>query len=182
MTRRAGLLGWGLVAAGGAALLLYSRRARASVVTPPAPRGDLGRGDQLPQPAVTDDLEALARVIASEVGRGTDAERAAVGWTVRNRARRRGISIARLVCHPACGPQWEAEGKLRPFSSARAASDAERRMAAGILTAWEAPTRGAIAFIEPALQDQLAAEKRLGHRPYREVHERWIADGMKPIG
>jgi spore germination cell wall hydrolase CwlJ-like protein len=131
---------------------------------------------------VTEDQEALARVIASEVGRGTEAERAAVGWTVRNRARRRSVSIARLVCHPACGPQWEAEGKLRPFSSARDASEADRWLAAGILAASDDPTKGAIAFIEPALQDELAAAKRLGHRPYREVRAKWIADGMKPIG
>ena len=70
-----------------------------------------------------DETDALARVITSEADSYSEAERLAIAWTVRNRARRRGVSILQLVCSPACGRQ----GKGRPFSSARRATDDESR-------------------------------------------------------
>ncbi len=158
--------GWGLAAAGGAGLLLYIRRAAQSG-------------------APADSATALARVIASEVGPGTSAERAAIGWSVRNRAERRGVDVVRLVCSPACGPQWEGGGRIRPFSSAQAPAADDARLAASILAAPHAsdPTGGAISFIEPELQDRPAASGRLGYRhSYDEIRKLWIADGQHPIG
>jgi hypothetical protein len=159
-------LGWSLAAGGLVAALVAYRRRHVE-----------GSG--------ADEATALARVIASEVGRGTAAERAAIGWAVRNRAARRGVSIVRLVCTPRCGPQHEDHAKLRPFSSAQVASGDDVHLAAEIVAAAksEDPTGGAFSFIEPALQDKLAAAGKLGYRlTYAEVRARWIADGQKPLG
>ena len=163
-----GWLGWGLAAIGGAALLLHTRRTRAML-----PLDNQG------------DVTALARTIASEVGRGTPAERAAVAWTVRNRAERRGITVSRLVCMPWCGPQSEQSARLRPFSSAKEATADEMRLAAHVLAAphTEDPTGGAIAFVEPALQSELAASHANGHvKSYEKLRQDWLADGQRPLG
>ena len=129
---------------------------------------------------VTEDVEALARVITSEANGYSERERIASAWTVRNRARKRGVSIAQLVCSPTCGPCCQG----RPFSSARAATDANRAVAEHVLTApqWEDPTFGATAFFEPAVQDRLVAQ---GHGGYRftsdQLRERWRRDGQRRI-
>lgn len=165
---RDGWLGWGLAAVGGVALLAHMRRAR--TILP------LDRDSE---------VHALARTIASEVGRGTPAERAAVAWAVRNRAERRRTTIARMVCVPWCGPQHENHGRLRPVSSARDPRPDDLRLAAHVLAApkSEDPTGGAIAFVEPELQDKLVARKALGHiRPYAKLRQDWLADGQRPLG
>src|SRR5262252_9065389 len=86
----------------------------------------------------------------------------AVTDLLRNRAHKRGISIARLVCYPTCGPCCQG----RPFSSARPANDQNRALAHRVLAApqSEDPTAGATAFFEPHVQDQLVAEGRPGYR------------------
>lgn len=102
-------------------------------------------------PLTDDEVEALARVIASEAGTGTPAEQRAVGWVCRNRFL--GKSIYK-VQHP-----WRAQrGTDPPFSSARPATDAHRRLAREILAADQAddPTGGATAFFEPRMQDAFA--------------------------
>jgi spore germination cell wall hydrolase CwlJ-like protein len=128
-----------------------------------------------------DEVEALARVVTSEANGYSERERVAVAWTVRNRARKRGTTIEAMVCSPTCGPCCQG----RPFSSARAATDENRALAARVLAAaqWEDPTSGSTAFFEPALQDRLVAA---GHGGYRftssELRERWRRDGQRRVG
>lgn len=124
-----------------------------------------------------DETEALARVITSEANGYSEAERVAIAWTVRNRARKRGVSIAKLVCSPTCGPCCEG----RPFSSAREATAANRAVARRVLAEPQAgdPTRGATAFFEPRVQDQLVAEKRPGYRfTSDQLRQRWSREGQ----
>jgi hypothetical protein len=134
---------------------------------------------------VVDDTEALARVIRSEVGDGTAAERLAIGWAARNRARGAHLAIARMVCRPWCGPQHEMSARLRPMSSGQAATPADRRLAERILAEPDGkdPTRGADSFVEPALQDELVAQRRLGYRlRYASLRRRWLREGQARLG
>jgi hypothetical protein len=152
---RTAWLGFGVV---GAAVLLGRRRTKA-----------------------VDDTEALARVITSEANGYTEAERIAIAWTVRNRAHKRGVSIAKLVCTPTCGPCCNG----RPFSSAREASAANRELAKRVLAEPQTndPTHGSTAFFEPRVQDKLVAEKRLGYRfTSNQLRDRWRRDGQHPRG
>jgi hypothetical protein len=130
---------------GGAALPAWNRKA----------------GEADPPLHIPDDVEALARVITSEVGRGPIVERVAIGWVARNRARKHGVGVARLVCQP-CG---KSSGNRRPFSSARPATLENRELAALILASPQGddPTGGATSCFEPALQDRLHAAGKNGH-------------------
>jgi hypothetical protein len=124
----------------------------------------------------TDDVEALARVVTSEAGDSSAAERTAIAWTVRNRARKQGTTVAQLVCTP-CGRQEAG----RPFSSARAASVIDRALARRVLTAAPAsdPTRGATTFFEPKLQDRLVAQGFPGYRlRAAAVRTKWRNEGL----
>lgn len=139
-------------------------------------------------PPPRDDAEALGRVVTSEARGYSRAERLAIAWAVRNRARRRGESIARMVCWPTCGPCC----KGRPFSSARPGSAEDLALAREVLAAPDSadPTGGASAFFEPALQDRLIADNRRAvadgrpapHPSYRrtaaEVRAHWSAGGQ----
>jgi hypothetical protein len=190
-------MGWLLLmGAGLGAVALSSHRARENArggeprpgrspsplppaTTPPVgaaalPSGRRPRADELTE------TEALARVITSEADGHTLAERAAVGWAVRNRARKRRTTIAKMVCTPECGSCCDG----RPFSSARPAKDRDRELAAYILAAPDEmdPTGGASAILEPALQDRLAAAGTAGHRPSEDVRRRWAASGQKYLG
>jgi hypothetical protein len=129
---------------------------------------------------VDDETEALARVIRSEAGVSSAPQRIHVAWVTRNLAVERGQSIAEMACSP-CGPQEMG----RPVSSRQAATDADRELARHILgsPALMDPTGGATHFINPMLQDDLAARGRPGYRgrPYSEVRARWInAYGWEP--
>ena len=129
---------------------------------------------------VTEDVEALARVITSEADRYSEAERIAIGWAVRNRARKRGVSIARLVCWPNCGPCC----KGRPFSSARPASKVNMELARRVLAAPQSadPTDGATAFFEPKVQDWLVAARREGyHYTSDKLREKWKREGQRQL-
>jgi hypothetical protein len=146
----------------GAAALLIGRRARRDGAT------------------VTDEAEALARVITSEAHGYSLAERTAIAWAVRNRARKRGLSIARLVCAPTCGPCCEG----RPFSSARAPSGEDRDLARRVLAAPDStdPTDGAVAFFEPRVQDRLVAEGRPGYRfDSDKLRTKWRGEGQRIV-
>jgi hypothetical protein len=129
----------------------------------------------------TNDVEALARVLASEVGYHSTEERLAVGWTVRNRARRLHRTILELVCSPSCGRCCDG----RPFSSYQAPTDKDLRLARDILSRPSAddPTGGARQFFEPLLQDRLASQGSRRHRRTADdVRQEWAAQGYRPIG
>jgi hypothetical protein len=119
------------------------------------------------------DVEALARVIRSEVGVGNAQQRLHVAWATRNLAVHRGESIAEMACTP-CGPQ---DG-TRPVSTRQAATDKDRALARFVLgaPAWADPTGGARHFINPRLQDELARSGTVpgyAGKPYRRVKRRW---------
>jgi hypothetical protein len=129
---------------------------------------------------VFDETEALARVIRSEVGQSSLQHRVHVAWATRNLAAQRRRTIAQLVCSP-CGPQELG----RPVSSRQQATDSDRQLARHILAAPAIldPTGGATQFIDPALQDELAARSAPGYRgrPYRHVRRQWShAYGWEP--
>jgi hypothetical protein len=116
-------------------------------------------------------VEALARVLASEVGRGAADERVALGWVAVNAARLRGVSVARLYSLP-CGPRDAS----RPFSTRLPADPAGRELAAIILASppGEDPTRGATMAFEPAAQDRMARLLRGKVPDARAVRRRWL--------
>jgi len=129
---------------------------------------------------VNDETEALARVIRSEAGIGSAPQRIHVAWVTRNLAVERSQTIAEMACSP-CGPQELG----RPVSSRQDATDADRELARHILAspAMLDPTGGATHFINPMLQDDLAARNRPGYRgrPYHEVRQRWLTSyGWEP--
>jgi len=121
----------------------------------------------------TDEAEALARVLQSEIGNGTQTQQRHVAWTARNLAEERDQTIAQMVCSP-CGPQQRG----RPMSSRQEPTDAHREIARKVLAKppGRDPTGGATHFVNPRLQNKLA---RRGKRPgydgntYRKVRRRW---------
>lgn len=99
-------------------------------------------------PSTADEIEALARVIASEAGSGTLAEQTAIAWTVRNRFRGKSIYAKEF-------PWRSQKGSDPPFSSARDAKESHRDLARKVLAADQSqdPTGGATSFFEPRMQD-----------------------------
>lgn len=133
-----------------------------------------------PAPVITDDVEALARVIRSEIGIGTEQQKLHVAWTTRNLAESRGQGVAEMACTP-CGPQERG----RPVSSRQRATDADRALARLVVAADPRldPTGGATHFLNPALQDELARRGVPGYRnrPYRAIRRIWTRSyGWEP--
>jgi hypothetical protein len=131
-------------------------------------------------PYVSDETEALARVIRSEIGNGSPQQRLHVAWATRNLALEHGQTVAEMACSP-CGRQERG----RPVSSRQEATDADRLLARLVLAqpAMLDPTGGATHFINPALQDQLAARGAPGYRgrTYDRVRATWSgAYGWEP--
>lgn len=121
--------------------------------------------------ASDNEVEALARVIASEARSASEAVKRAIGWVVRNHFRGRSIYS---VEYP-----WRAQkGNDPPFSSARDATDATRKLAREILAADQSqdPTKGATSFFEPKMQDVFAKAGALARAG--ETGER-VIDGVK---
>jgi hypothetical protein len=131
----------------------------------------MGWRQRLPVYAM-DDVEALARVIRSEIGTGTVQQRLHVAWATRNLAAERGQSISAMACAP-CGPQELG----RPVSSRQQALESDRVLARLVIDADPMldPTGGASHFLNPALQDQLARRQIPGYagRPYHKVRRIW---------
>ena len=121
------------------------------------------------EPGLASEIEALARVIRSEIGIGTATQQLHVAWAVRNLSVERRQTIVEMACTP-CGRQ----GPARPVSSVQKGRAADRELAAQVLRAkpWADPTGGATRFINPRLQRKLSRGKR--HRSYRRVRRRWI--------
>jgi hypothetical protein len=124
------------------------------------------------EPFVHDEVEALARVIRSEAGTSPLQQRVHIAWATRNLAEERRQTIARMACSP-CGPQQAG----RPVSSRQAPTEGDRQLARQILAAPREldATGGATRFVNPKLQDELAASGRKGYRdrPYHAVRKRW---------
>lgn len=137
----------------------------APVALPDVPGGGSGI------PSTQEEIEALARVIASEAGSGTDAEQRAIAWTVRNRFRGKSIYAKQY-------PWRSQKGSDPPFSSAREAKDAHRKHAAQVLAADQAqdPTGGATSFFEPKMQDAFFKAGELARKG--ETGDR-VIDGVK---
>ncbi len=167
-----GVAGLGL----GALALLASRVSPSSKSPPGSPDW---AGSSTPRPEGLTEAEALGRVITSEANHHTLAERAAVGWAVRNRAQKRKTTVARLVCTPDCGPCC----KGRPFSSARPATDENLSLAKYILASPQVddPTLGASAILEPALQDKLHLAGNKDHKATDDVRKKWSAGGQRYV-
>jgi hypothetical protein len=111
--------------------------------------------DPAPPVAVDEnDVAALGRVIVSELGSGTADEKAAIAWTVRQRAIAKGLSIYVLE---APGGDYGEQGSARPFSSAQAATSGSVEFARTILSQPldASPWPAARQFFEPGAQDQL---------------------------
>ena len=119
-----------------------------------------------------DEVEALARVIHSEIGTAPLHHRLHVAWATRNLAAERRQSIVEMACSP-CGPQ----DRSRPVSTRQRATDDDRVLARQVLAApcQLDPTGGATHFIDPLLQDQLARAGAPGYtnNPYVRVARRW---------
>jgi len=140
---------------------------REKVPEVPAPTPEMPGYDDV------DERTALARVIRSEAGSHTSEERLAVAWVVKNRAKRRGTTIRRMVCWPRCGKQ----GRERPFSSRSAPRATDLALADTVLASAPAldPTRGAWDAFEPALQDKLVAQKHPGYtKTAAQVRKDWL--------
>ncbi len=119
------------------------------------------------------EIEALARIISSEAGSGTLGEQRAIAWTARNHFRARGKSIYGTE-YP-----WRAQnGGNPPFSSAREANDATRKLAREVLSAPQMmdPTGGATSFFEPKMQDAFTKAGALARAG--ETGDR-VIDGVK---
>ena len=122
-------------------------------------------------PSTADEIEALARTIASEAGSGTAAEQAAIAWTVRNRFRGKSIYATQY-------PWRSQKGADPPFSSAREAKESHRQLARQVLAADQSqdPTGGATSFFEPKMQDVFAKAGALARAG--ETGDR-VIDGVK---
>jgi hypothetical protein len=147
---------------------------------PPGPRHPT-RNHEMPRAEDLDEVTALARVIASEAGsrkKYSDAERAVIGWAVRNAAKKRGVTIARLVCTPTCGKCCHG----RPFSSAEPPGRDDLTIAAVIVASADEddPTFGATSILEPATQDYLF---RIGAPGYEHdaagIRSKWTGEGKR---
>ena len=108
----------------------------------------------------TDETRALARVIHSEAGNQSMAEKRAIAWTAVNRAHNKNTTVAKMVCSP-CGEG----GGHRPFSSKLPPRMEDLTLATEVLLSPKDadPTYGAIAAFEPKLQDKLLSEGRKGY-------------------
>src|SRR5690606_36755912 len=127
-----------------------------------------------------DEVEALARVIRSEIGTGSPQQRLHVAWATRNLASERRQTIVEMACSP-CGRQERG----RPVSSRQRATDADRVLAREVLAASceLAPTGGATHFINPLLEDKLARLGAPGYagNTYAVVARRWrVSYGWEP--
>jgi len=138
-------------------------------------RGDDGDTDDGGPVYAATDTEALARVIRSEIGTGSLQQRLHVAWATRNLAEKRHTTVVRMACSP-CGRQEAG----RPVSTRFAPTDDDRKLAALVLAAPKLldPTGGATHFIDPALQDELAASGAVdgyAGQTYQRVRRRWQA-------
>lgn len=210
MKRQEGSPGWVVGAVlGGTALaggLLIAAAAWPRVPHPsggPAPQRP---GETPDVPAWWDaDVEAAARMLASEKVRGSQALHIELIHT-QLRARKQGQSLfARITAGSGWGPQGERSpgGGVRPVSTAEPATPALRELARDVIAGLRPSTLpGARKFFEPAQMDRALViadrarqkrvnglpltmqEKRLIHyrRAASDVRSDWLAGGAKHLG
>ena len=135
------------------------------------PRQRLPRVVNIPleRPFSTLDVEAAARMLASENPRGSEQLHIEQIWTqIRNRRKRQSL-FDRITNGSGWGEQGEkqAPGGLRPVATTEPATDAFRTLAVSVLSGAR-PSRlpGARKYFEPAVQDRAfelgeAARKKL---------------------
>lgn len=118
---------------------------------------------------LTQDHEALARALESELGSRTKDEQIAAAWVIRNRADHNGVSIGDLL---APSGNYGSPRKSKGYASTRkVATDKSRAIADEVLGAdsWDDPTDGALDFWVPEQQSKL---NQLG-----DVHRAAAASG-----
>lgn len=125
--------------------------------------------------------EALGRVLQSEAGSHTLAERIAIGWAVRNAVRRSGGTI-RSKIYP-----WGKQGvrlgpnlPRRPWSSREEANAENAALAGAILDGkYPDPVGGAHRYFEPAVQDKLVGKDPRYQYSAKGIRSKWLAEGME---
>lgn len=158
--------------------------------------------DQGIDSATAQDIEAGARLIASENPRGSERLHIEQVYT-QLRSRKKGQSLyKRITAGSGWGEQGKSvpPGKVRPVSTAREPNNAQRELVKAILAGKKtSQLDGARKFFEPAVQDRALAvaerarakqargetitdkERRLlGYkRDGKAIHEKWISEGSK---
>ncbi|MFO0576116.1 MAG: hypothetical protein U1A78_19105 [Polyangia bacterium] len=151
------------------------------------------------------DVEAAARMLASESARGSRALHIELIHS-QLRARKKGQALFdRITAGSGWGPQGEraAGGGVRPVSTEEPATPALRQLAREVLDgAHPSVLPGARKFFEPAQQDRAfavaerARQKQAAGRPLskneqrllgylrtaQQVRREWLADGARYIG
>ncbi|MCG8419730.1 MAG: hypothetical protein MJE77_17495 [Proteobacteria bacterium] len=107
-------------------------------------------------------IEALARIIASEAGTQPDQIKRMVAWMARNRSNWLHRPLAELG---APGGEWGPVAVDRPFATDQPATAVERTLAESVLNAGQGsdPCHGATHGFHRRLQDQLARRGRVQH-------------------
>lgn len=134
----------------------------------------------------SNDHDALARAIESEVGGRTRAEQVAAAWVMRNRATNRGVNVESLLMPYGV---HGSPSKSRGYASTRkAATDTSRSVAEEVLGAsdHEDPTGGALDYWMPEQQRQLRklgdvhrAAKSAGDEKKASKYERYASYGSE---
>lgn len=139
------------------------------------------------------EILALARFLGSEYSSGNAVEKAAIGWTILNRARKRGWSILRLATTVCCGAgncydsgrfgrQEMPDGCNRYAATSRDASDADVYVSTQILAGrWPDPTQGGDAFFDPRTQARLHLERPSRYRSVPDLLASWGVGTTKSI-
>lgn len=179
------------------------------VQTPPR---ELARqaGQTLGMPGPLDiEVYSLARAIGSETGGEASAlEKAAIGWTVVNRASRRGWTLLHLATNTGdYGDRglYGSQEHGRVMSTARDPTDADVYVATMILSGeWTDMTGGSTMFLGPAAQRSLHRQCPADdtgrclqppstcrspsgrvfqscYRSYEAVLAKWRSEGMEPV-
>jgi hypothetical protein len=102
-----------------------------------------------------EDVEALSRAVASELGHCSDEEQKAAAWAMRNRADVLGMTLKQLLAPLGV---WGAPSQSKGYASTRRAAD--KRATENVISVLDAPqtqdpTGGAIEFWVPRLQQQM---------------------------
>jgi hypothetical protein len=147
---------------------------RATTINPETGLISVGPGTLASEAKLDLDVYSLARMMSSEHGNQADAYLVAVGWAVRNEAKRKGITITKLVTDGAGGGgsgyygQQKAKAGIKYVSTA---IDPRKRHVDVALKVRGAPssadpTGGATNFYSPKAQDALAKKAAEGDPRY----------------